>query len=190
MFSEGSKITYLAAPQPPSAGPHVPQPAGLMLTSAADCQRLLYFNPPFSKRGATVTSPTQTSTACDGSCRLSLHKGFGFKGRSCLPTAGERKWPPSFQVPQAHRHAALEVLTFRVQLCRAPPETGGWIPAGPSRLLGGRTGVDLSFQKGIFAYISLSPSEVLCLWLLLGSSVTQAPRNKTEAPVKQGSDEC
>lgn len=185
MFSEGSKITYLSAPQPPSVGPHVPQPAGLMLISAADCQRLLYFNPPFSKRGATLTSPTQTGTACDCPCRLSLHKGVGFKGRSCLPTAGEIKWPLSFQVPTSAPARSPGGLTFRVRLCRAPPETGGQIPAGPNRLLGGRTGVDLSFQKGIFAYISLSPSEVLCLWLLLGSSVTQAPRNKTEAPVKQ-----
>lgn len=102
VFSEGNEITYLSAPK----APHVPEAAGSVLVSAADLQFAALI-PPYSKQTATLTSPTQTCTtptACD--CPATCAHGLGLKGTSCLPMAGDCKWPPSFSCPRL-QHKAL-----------------------------------------------------------------------------------
>lgn len=75
---------------------------------------------------------------------LVLRKGFGLKGRSCLPIAGERECPPGFQVPMSTPACSPTDLDFGGTAVSFPRDW--WL--GEIRfqwLSGGTTGVDLSF---------------------------------------------
>lgn len=61
VFSEGNKITYLSVPKAPHARARVPEAAGSVLVSAADCHRLLHSSHPIENK--LLHSPLQHRAA-------------------------------------------------------------------------------------------------------------------------------